>query len=349
VAAERRHLLPTLALALLAGCGVGPTRDGAPAQPIDLTRVADAVPRSEPPSRYGNPASYRVDGQRYRVLDSSKGYVERGIASWYGTKFHGRRTSNGETYDMYGMTAAHRSLPLPTYVRVTNLANGRTAVVRVNDRGPFHSDRIIDLSYAAAGKIGLLGTGTAQVEVRAIDPDAPATRVAVAGEAVSVQPAAFAANATLAEPIPATALVPAPAAAVVPAPAAALVPAPAAAVVPAPAAAVVPVPAAAVVPVPAAAVVPAPAAVTPAPVPAVMTGGGPQRLYLQVGAFSERGNAEQLRERLARAGLASAAVHSHSDALFRVRLGPFASPDEAGAHAVRLTEIGLAPARVYLD
>ena len=101
----------------------------------------------EPKSRYGNPESYVVFGKRYYVKDSSKGYVETGIASWYGTKFHGRRTSSGETYDMYAMTAAHKTLPLPTYVEVTNLNNGRSIIVKVNDRGRFHEIRIIDLSY----------------------------------------------------------------------------------------------------------------------------------------------------------------------------------------------------------
>lgn len=121
-------------------------------------------------SRYGNPRSYVVNGKRYRTLESSRGYVERGIASWYGKKFHGRRTSSGEIYDMYGMTAAHKQLPLPTFVEVVNLDNNRSAIVRVNDRGPFHPSRIIDLSYAAAHKLGILKEGTGLVELRAIDP-----------------------------------------------------------------------------------------------------------------------------------------------------------------------------------
>ena len=131
------------------------------------------VIRVEPKSRYGNPTSYAVHGKRYYTLDSSAGYRERGIASWYGTKFHGRRTSSGEPYDMYAMTAAHKSLPLPTYVQVTNLENGRRVVLRVNDRGPFHANRIIDLSYTAAWKLGILAKGTGYVEVLAIDPRAP--------------------------------------------------------------------------------------------------------------------------------------------------------------------------------
>lgn len=159
--------------ALLAGCGVVEERDGAPPGTVNLESVPDAVPRAEPPSRYGNPRSYKVNGERYYTRRTAKGYVERGIASWYGTKFHGRRTSSGEPYDMYAMTAAHRSLPLPTYVRVTNLRNGCAVVVRVNDRGPFHPNRIIDLSYVAARKLGIYGEGTGLVEVVALDPSAP--------------------------------------------------------------------------------------------------------------------------------------------------------------------------------
>ena len=130
----------------------------------------DPVPRVEPRSRYGNPSSYVVFGKRYYTLPSSHGFTERGIASWYGKKFHGRRTSSGETYNMYAMTAAHTRLPLPTYAQVTNLKNGRQVVVRVNDRGPFHQNRVIDLSYSAAAKLGIIKEGTGLVEVRALDP-----------------------------------------------------------------------------------------------------------------------------------------------------------------------------------
>ena len=127
-----------------------------------------ATPSNLPKSKYGNPSSYVVFGKRYYVLDSSEGFVERGLASWYGKKFHGRKTSSGEIYNMHAMTAAHKSLPLPTYVRVENLENGRTVVVLVNDRGPFVGDRIIDLSFAAAEKLGVVGPGTAQVEISAL-------------------------------------------------------------------------------------------------------------------------------------------------------------------------------------
>lgn len=142
-------------------------QDGAPAQ-LHQISFKEPVPKKEPMSRYGNPSSYKVSGKVYQVLRSSIRYKARGMASWYGTKFHKQRTSSGEAYDMYVMSAAHRTLPLPTYVKVTNLSNGKSAVVKVNDRGPFHSSRIIDLSYAAAVKIGVYPKGTAQVEVEAV-------------------------------------------------------------------------------------------------------------------------------------------------------------------------------------
>ena len=167
-----------LALWLISSCaikppdisGPGADRDGAPGRNLDPEAIADAVPQAEPRSRYGNPPSYVVFGNRYRVMKDASGFTQKGIASWYGTKFHGRRTSSGEPYDMYAMTAAHKRLPLPSYVRVTNLRNGRQAVVKVNDRGPFHDNRIIDLSYAAATKLGILAEGTGFVEIEVIDP-----------------------------------------------------------------------------------------------------------------------------------------------------------------------------------
>ena len=127
------------------------------------------MPKVEPHSRGGNKSRYEVWGKSYSVMASSIGFKQRGLASWYGQKFHGHLTSNGETYDMYAMTAAHKSLPLPTYARITNLANNRTVIVRVNDRGPFHGDRVIDLSYAAASKLDYRKTGVAEVLVEAID------------------------------------------------------------------------------------------------------------------------------------------------------------------------------------
>jgi len=170
-----RNLYAILLVALLAaGCGRAywpdDDRDHAPppGSGPDPASVSDPVPRNEPRSRYGNPDSYEVFGQTYYVKDTAEGYVERGTASWYGTKFHGRRTSSGEPYDMHAMTAAHKTLPLPTYVRVTHLENGRSIIVRVNDRGPFVDDRIIDLSYMAAQRLDMADAGTAPVEVKAL-------------------------------------------------------------------------------------------------------------------------------------------------------------------------------------
>ena len=261
-------LLLLVLLVLLAGCSsrtpVGDGGDGAPQRRLDPAAIADAVPRAEPRSRYGNPSSYVVRGKRYYTKSSAAGYTERGIASWYGTKFHGRRTSSGEPYDMYAMTAAHKTLPLPTYVRVKNLRNGRSAVVKVNDRGPFHDNRIIDLSYAAATKLGILGQGTGLVEVTAIDPRRPNQAVAPV-------------------PPPATAV----------------------------------------------------AAVTPGSAPV---------MYIQVGAFSSRGNADRLRQRLqgeieqpvrVEQGTGSGGVP-----LFRVQVGPLADVDGTDRVASRLLSIG---------
>ncbi len=170
-------ILFLLAVLLLHGCGGGyyplEPKDAAPRTNIDPSTLKDAVPRHDPITRAGNTSPYTVLGKTYTVMPSSKDYSETGIASWYGTKFHGRPTANGERYDIYQMTAAHRSLPIPSYVRVTNLANGQSTIVRVNDRGPFHDQRIIDLSYAAAVKLGYHQQGTARVKLEAIDVTIP--------------------------------------------------------------------------------------------------------------------------------------------------------------------------------
>ncbi len=143
------------------------------APPAGITAAPDAVPRVEPRSAHGNPPFYDVLGRRYHVLASADGYLERGVASWYGPAFHGGHTSSGEPYDMYAMTAAHKTLPLPCYARVTNLRNGRSVVVRINDRGPFVANRLIDLSYTAAARLDMLRDGTSLVEVRALSPARP--------------------------------------------------------------------------------------------------------------------------------------------------------------------------------
>jgi rare lipoprotein A len=137
--------------------------------PPDLAEIPDAVPRIEPPHRYAN-RPYQVFGKDYAPMAAQQPYRERGAASWYGKKFHGQKTSSGEVYDMYAMSAAHRTLPIPSYARVTNVANGKSVVVRINDRGPFHSSRIIDLSYAAAYRLGYIQAGSATVEVESIHP-----------------------------------------------------------------------------------------------------------------------------------------------------------------------------------
>jgi len=187
-------------VALLAGCTGAPKRSPSqpgtppvvsPQAPKDIAAIPDAVPRAEPRSARGNPRFYEVLGKRYFVLPTAAGYVERGVASWYGPGFHAAQTSNGEPYNMYGMTAAHKTLPLPTYVQVTNLSNGRSVVLRVNDRGPFKDGRIIDLSYTAAAKLDILRAGTAFVEVRALTPEqAPAqTQASTSTAATSAAPA----------------------------------------------------------------------------------------------------------------------------------------------------------------
>ncbi|MFZ5593218.1 MAG: septal ring lytic transglycosylase RlpA family protein [Pseudomonadota bacterium] len=245
-----------------------PGKDGPPNWSVDIASIQDAVPRSEPRSKYGNPAVYSVLGKSYRVQASGNGHVERGLASWYGTKFHGRRTSSGEPYDLYGMTAAHKTLPLPTYVEVTNIKNGRKIIVKVNDRGPFHEDRIIDLSYAAAQKLGI--NSTAMVEIRAIDPDAPPS-VQVAGN-----------SETATETAPAT----------------------------------------------------------------------PTQMYLQVGAFTNRGNAEQLRARLQETAAGNIKISESKNkgsTIYRVRIGPLASAEDADQMAARLGGAGVRNSQVVID
>jgi rare lipoprotein A len=260
------RFLLVVATALAAGCSSVPRGgyyqdDGPHRRPeVDVSKVPDAVPRNEPPNER-NSRPYSVFGVSYRPLKTSRGYRERGVTSWYGKKFHGQRTANGETYDMYAMSAAHKTLPLPSYVRVRNLTNGKSVVVRVNDRGPFLNNRLIDLSYAAAARLGILGTGTGIVEVEALTGDEPVTQMA--------------ARAPEPEPLPKAA----------------------------------------------------------AP-----------RLYLQVGAFTNRDNAENLKVRLADADLKSVHIqNSNLDAtpLYRVRIGPLDNVDESDRLAERIVAQGL--------
>lgn len=176
-----RSVLSLPVIALLAACSSSPApetassnsrysikQDRAPSRQVDIAAIPDVVPEPVNRTRAGNVSPYTVLGKTYTVMPTEEGYSERGVASWYGEKFHGHQTSNGEIFDMYKVSAAHKSLPIPSYLQVTNLENNRSIVVRVNDRGPFHGDRIIDLSYAAALKLGYADRGTARVQLEAI-------------------------------------------------------------------------------------------------------------------------------------------------------------------------------------
>jgi rare lipoprotein A len=331
--------------------------------PPAAASVPDAIPRLEPRARYGNPPFYDVFGKRYYVLSSSVGYWERGVASWYGPGFHKERTSTGEPYDMYGMTAAHKTLPLPAYVRVTNLQNGRSVVVRVNDRGPFVGNRIIDLSYTAAAKLDMLRNGTAMVEVRAIDPSMPPLPPAVTAStipAVSTSPAASAAP--TASTTPAAAPV---AAALVIVPLAAT---PTATTPPATPPAAAP-PAAA--PSTAASLAAAPGAATPPAVPPAITatnaapeaasasGAAPAApgftrptLFIQAGAFSDPANAERLAQKLRGDNLGKVFVRNDVIAgrkMYRVRIGPVPDVAEFDRVVAALERAGIGDAHLALD
>jgi rare lipoprotein A len=234
--------------------------------PPDISKLVEPVPKVEPRALYGNKSPYSVLGRTYTVLPSARGYVERGIASFYGNKFHGYKTSSLENYDMYGFTAASKTLPLPSYARVTNLANGKSVIVRVNDRGPFHEDRVIDLSYVAAVKIGVWPKGTGLVEVRGIDP----------GEPVRDLP-------------------------------------------------------------------PPPPAAPPGKLPGI---------YLQVGAFSDAANAEQVAQRLRAANFAPVQVMDaeiSGRTVHRVRLGPLPDVDSSDRVSDQITNMGLPRPRVAVD
>ena len=279
-----------LLVALLSACGTTPkhtvasasvpdrpARDGAPVNPPDFASLPEPVPRPEPRSRYGNPSSYVVYGKRYTVLGNSAGYVERGTASWYGTKFHGQYTSSREPYDMYAFTAAHKTLPIPCYAQVTNLRNGRSLIVRINDRGPFVDDRLIDLSYAAATRLGILDTGTGQVEVRVLD---------------GLQPAPAETTTAKAEPTPA------------------------------------------------------------APATAAQDTAASSQLYLQIGAFQGRDNAERLRDTLLSKANLTAQIQetaAPAGALYRVRIGPVGSAAETSRLSGILDQLGFDPPQIMID
>ncbi|MDH5571019.1 MAG: septal ring lytic transglycosylase RlpA family protein [Gammaproteobacteria bacterium] len=260
----------------ISSCSSPPTNryqirnDRAPDTEIDVSHIPDAVPKTEPRSQYGNPASYKVRGKTYHVNQDSKGYSQRGVASWYGQKFHGHRTSSGETYDMYSMSAAHTTLPLPTYARVTHLQNGRSVIVKINDRGPFHDDRLIDLSYAAAKKLGITANGTGIVEVTAIDPDSYQAQPIAVAQSTPVQN-----NDTQLQ----------------------------------------------------------------------------YGLYLQAGAFVSRSNAEQLRSKLQTIYNERKITASYypDNQVYRVRIGPLASVEEADKLANDINHKGLAKPHIVVD
>ena len=193
-----RNLLLFLFALWIAGCSWSPSgpytvrHDSAPLHAIGPEDVVDAIPVADPITSAGNSSPYRVRGVSYHVLQDASSYKERGTASWYGAKFQGHKTANGEIYNLYSATAAHKTLPIPSYVRVTNLDNGRSIVVRVNDRGPFHPDRVIDLSYAGAVKLGYMESGTAPVEVEIVRvPDVDDRRGSPGGDYRFLQVGAF--------------------------------------------------------------------------------------------------------------------------------------------------------------
>lgn len=317
-----RWLLVLCALAL-GGCAASlpplpdSQSDAAPAvsaaRLAELAALPDPEPRSEPRSATGNPSSYQQFGRTYRVLATADGYDRVGNASWYGSKFHGRRTSSGEPFDMFELTAAHRTLPIPSYVEVTNLANGRQTLVRVNDRGPFHDSRILDLSFAAAVKLGFADRGTARVRVRVVPAQdaTPAVQVAASdrddgGTATSpaLPPEVF----YVPQPkyqYAATAATPASAAADARA---------------APVAA---------------------ARVTETAAPAA--GSESDGFFLQAGAFSIRAGAQRLLDQIVRAVPAQARItRPPASALYLVRLGPYNDAAAARAEQLALEREGFA-------
>jgi rare lipoprotein A len=327
--------------------------DSAPTGGIpDVDEIPEPEVRDEPHSRYGNRSPYTVLGKTYRVLDSAEGYDEVGTASFYGNKFHGRRTSNLEVYDMYAFTAAHKTLPLPSFARVTNLANGRSVVVRVNDRGPFHDGRIIDLSYAAAVKLGVDRMGTARVEVQGLMPgeDAHVGYDAVASAATTTTaPAPPVSPEIAAEPLPDAAAAAAPLA---PAPApptaidrlVAALPIASAAASERPPEAIVP-PAPSISPMQATPMASGPAATTASDAPLAPEPG----FTFQVATFADRGNADRALASVNRAGIAGARLEdgdSAGRAVWRLRIGPVA-PAAAAELAARLQGLGFgAPQRL---
>jgi rare lipoprotein A len=327
--------VPPMALLVLAGCAhapphVSPARQppAAPAAPTtvlprnapDVYQIPDAVPRNEPRSAFGNPPFYVVAGHRYVVLPSASGYVERGVASWYGTEFHGLRTSTGEPYDMFAMTAAHKTLPLPCYARVTNLSNGRSVVVRINDRGPFVANRIIDLSYSAATRLDMIRNGTAFVQVEVLTPAAPALTASMPVNAPAAQAASIGVSS-----VPPVSVPPVSAAPVSAPPGGA--------------------PSAGAAPV-------ATAAAEPTAISHPPAGPAPSgSFYIQVGAYSRPENASVAARKLRAAGMENVLTLAPDarQPLQRVRVGPIASVQQFDATIERLNSLGFPNARLAQD
>lgn len=287
-------------LIVLSGCAVTADLDGVSLETAGVQEeVAEAAPPAVKPRSRG-PDSYVVLGKRYQVKPTSDGHVERGLASWYGPGFHGRRTSSGERFDMHAMTAAHKTLPLATYAEVVNLQNGRSTVVKINDRGPFKHGRVVDLSYAAAKQIGVVQPGVALVELRAIDPVRPPASADLVPVVAAAEPPA----AAIAEEAA------------------------------------------------------APAASTPAPSPVLLADAGSESagsgsgVYLQVGAFGDRLNAEELRKRLVRQLAEQVHVRTADGSrapLYKVHVGPLPSRKEARDVSQQLASLGLTDARVVQE
>jgi rare lipoprotein A len=372
VASPRAFTVALTVAIALAGCGSAPPRPAplpkAAAPPAALTpslppdSIPDAVPRIEARSRYGNPPFYDVFGKRYYVLSSSVGYWERGVASWYGPGFHKERTSTGEPYDMYGMTAAHKTLPLPAYVRVTNLQNGRSIVVRVNDRGPFVGNRIIDLSYTAAAKLDMLRNGTALVEVRTIDPSTPLPVITASTGAAAPVAIAATAGAPISTAMASTAVATTAPASVVLAPMApttsapSTVPSVSAPVPIAPTIASSPAPGTSTsAPASVAAPTVAPASLAAPSAPSLPNSGaapGSLPLFVQAGAFSDPANAERLAEKLRGGGYGKVFVRDDQIAgrrMFRVRIGPVPDVAEFDRVVAALERAGINDAHLALD
>jgi rare lipoprotein A len=313
-----RLFLLIITLLLLSACssGGGYYQDDGPPRTVsaEVLNTPDAIPRNDPPGAAGN-KPYTALGRNYYPVSSARGYVATGSASWYGKKYHGQTTSSGEIYDMYKMTAAHPTLPLPSYVRVTNLQNNKSVVVKVNDRGPFLNNRIIDLSYVAAAKLGIVATGTGQVEVRAVFPDEGPEGRQSGAAAAGRYPPGLVSSAIISEPL-ADSEVPGSAPMSREQPSGAPV-----------------------------------GSVTGAPLsaddgaPSAPRNGAPQN-YLQVGVFSQSVNADSLLKALRSRGFNSASIRTREGAggqnLFEVSVGPLSEWEKQDT-AIRLKELGYQP------